>query len=111
MRFKVTKQFAQGAEAPCAQFKEQLDAKFFIEKKIADDAAMKIVVNYRLYDFDEVIPGYDPAKAGVAPQQASSGSQGAGSSASARPTPFSTAPRPSGMPQKWGKDEDDKEKK
>ena len=110
MRYKVTRQFRGAAEAQCAQFKDPTDARFFIEKKLVDDAAMKVSATYRLYEFDEVLAEYDPSKAGVILEQTSD-SQGKGSSAGFRPTPFNTAPKPAGMPQKWGKDEDEEKQK
>lgn len=106
MRYKVNKQYPNAGEIHCAQFKDIADARFFIEKKLAEDTAMKIAVIYRLCEFDEVLTEYDSTKTTVSSAQSSS-AQGTASTSGFRPTPFNTAPKPSGMPNKWNKDEEE----
>lgn len=107
MRYKVTKQYARGTETQCAQFDDVNDAKAFIQLKLEQDRALKVSVIYRIKEFTEVIEEFDPARMGDAGQS----SQGQSSSASFRPTPFNTAPKPAGTPQKWTTGDDDEKKK
>lgn len=106
------KQYLRGTESPLAQFDDRNDAIAFIKEiKMVQDASLKIPVIYRIYHAHELLDEFDPSKMDATSGQSQS-SQGAGSSASARPTPFATAPRPSGMPPKWSTNKkDDEEKK
>lgn len=105
MQYRVACYFGKGTDQPCAHFKLLSDAQLFIEKKLALDAAMKLSIIYRLYDLTDLIKEYNPAQAQA------QGSQGKSSSATFRPTPFNTAPRPAGTPQRWLVDPEDDEKK
>lgn len=114
MQYKVMMCHGRKSESLCAQFKEISDARLFIEHKVAAEAALKTNVIYRLYDFDELISEHDPASVqheGKGQASSQSGSQGHGSGATFRPTPFNMSPRPGGVPHKWNKYEDDDEKK
>jgi hypothetical protein len=118
MQYRVACYFGRGADQACAQFKALTDAQLFIENKMAQDAQMKLTVIYRLYDLGELVKEYDPGKgvpaSGKPQEQQAQGSQGKGSTASFRPTPFNTAPRPTGTPQRWlinPEDEDNKDGK
>lgn len=114
MRYRVKRAYGRGAEAECAQFKEVADATCFIQVKREQDKQLNVNVTYRLYDMDELLPddsGVD--KTTASPQENAAGSQGKGSSATFKPTPFNMTPRPAGSPQKWihDADEDKDEKK
>lgn len=113
MHYKVFIQYGRGSDLLSAQFKDLADAKLFIERKLVNDASQHSRVIYRLYDMDVLIKEYDSAKEPVQSDQAATqqGSQGKGSGASFRPTPFNTTPRPAGTPQKWIIDPDEEEKK
>ncbi len=107
MRYQVKKQYGRGAELPCAQFGDMTDAEIFIQAKLTADAAMDVQVTYKVFEGIDEIKSYSPDKTGnVAGSSANNSSAAAGS----RPSPFNTAPRPPGTPQKWWPDEDDKEK-
>lgn len=111
MSYKVTKQYGRGPESACAEFKELTDAQFFIDKKLPEEAALGSAVTYRIMDGMDIISEHDASKVRVE-AGVSSGSAGAkGSGSSFQPTPFNTAPRPAGSPQKWLKDDEDEKKR
>lgn len=109
MRYKVVKQYGRGPESIFAQFEDVSDARTFVETKLEADAAMKIKVIYRIKEFTEVLEEFDPDKSGTI-SSGSHSTQGQGTSAGSRPSPFSTAPRPAGMPSKWATSQNDDEK-
>jgi len=109
MHFKVKKQFGRGKETLTAQFADQADARLFIQVRLATDAKMKIEAVYKLYEFDDLIEEFDAEKLQSAASKEESGSQGKGSTSGFRPTPFSTSPKPSGMPSKWSSSQDEDE--
>ncbi len=114
MQYRVACYFGKGADQACAQFKTLADAQLFIESKMVQDAGMKLTVVYRLYDLGELVKEYDPGKgmpASGQSQEQAQGSQGKGSTAAFRPTPFNTAPRPAGTPQRWLVNPEDEEDK
>ena len=113
MHYKVFTHYGRGSDLLCAQFKDLADAKLFIEQKLAYNANQQLKVIYRLYDMDELIKEYDPVKepAQSGQTETQQGSQGKGSGAAFRPTPFNMTPRPAGTPQKWIIDPDEEEKK
>lgn len=113
MHYKVFIHYGRGSDILSAQFRDLADAKLFIERKLANDTSQPSKMIYRLYDMDELIKEYDPVKEPAQSGQAKTqqGSQGKGSGASFRPTPFNTTPRPAGSPQKWIIDPDEEEKK
>lgn len=107
--YKVTKQYGSGPVSTLATFHDGADAKLFVEAKLQEDAALKIKVTYRVIDaVGDLVSEHLPGEAQTA--SASSSSQGASSTASFRPTPFNTAPRPAGTPHKWVKDEEEEKK-
>lgn len=113
MQYKVTHQFQRGLEQFDKNFTKEVDARAYIEEKLAQNAAMKIQVVYRLYDFDDVIESWDSATYQPAektpPSESAAGGAGKNSEMAFRPTPLQTSPRPKGMPQNWRpKDEDEK---
>lgn len=109
--YKITKQYGRGSETSLPErFKELNEAKSFVNEKLQEDAAMGVKATYRIYEDDEVHSEYDSSNITLSREESSS-SQGKGSGSSFSPTPFSTAPRPSGTPQKWIKDEGDGDKK
>lgn len=108
MQYKVSRQYARGAATPIAEFMDVNEAKFYIAKKMEADSALNIKVSYQLLEFNDIIEKFDPNESG---DSSSQGSQGKGSAATFSPTPLNMAPRPSGMPPKWTKDEDDDSKK
>jgi hypothetical protein len=119
-RFKVTKQYGRGPETSLdKRFGQLQDAQSFVNEMLIEDVSLNVQATYRIYEFDEVQAEYDSSKVDVstlAPKQTenASGSQGKGSTASFRPTPLNTTPRPPGTPPNWMKndgDEEEKEKK
>lgn len=109
MRYKVTKQYARGAESQFAQFTEINEAKFFVEAKLQADAALNVKVIYRIFEVTELVAEYDPSQPGTTSSQ-TSGTQGKSSEASFRPSPLNTTARPAGMTQNWKFDKDDDKK-
>lgn len=110
--FKVTKRYGKGGDTQVAMFKELTDATFFIEKKLADDAALKVKITYQILDGFDVMKTFEPIEEGAGGQASGGGASSAGSSAGFRPTPFNTSPRPGGVPHGWlPKDDDDTTKK
>jgi hypothetical protein len=106
--YKITKKYgAHGHESPVSSpvFKKLDDAIKHVHSLIESDAAMKIHVIYRIYDFDELLKEIDSTKLAspTAPtDQDQSGGRGAGS----RITPFSTTARPKGAVLPWQNDDD-----
>lgn len=108
MKYKVTKRYSRGSDTPFAAFSDKQDALLFIDQKAQEDARLTVKVVYSLLEFDEVIEVFDPDKRQETTQQDSQSSQGKTSTASFRPSPFNNAPRPSGTPPKWLKDDEEK---
>jgi hypothetical protein len=112
MHYKVTAQYAGARELPGGdQFRHLDAAKAFIVNKLKENAALKIKVIYRLYEWDELLEEFDPAKIDLSALEEDSegeGSQGQGKGASFRPSPLNTSPRPAGMPHSSFKDDDKK---
>lgn len=110
MHYKVTSQYAGAREIPGEQFDDLNKAKAFIENKMRENAALKLKVIYRLYEWDDLIQEFDPSKM-AAPTAGSgesgSGSQGQGKGASFRPSPLQSSPRPPGVPPSSFKDDED----
>ena len=104
MLYRVTKIYARGNDIAVAEFNEQNDAKLFMQAKLSEDARLKVKVTYRLYEGMELMEEMSEA------ESTTSQGQGAQQTARFQPTPFNTAPRPTGMPQNWLKDQDDKKK-
>lgn len=115
MRYQVFRQYERGTEEKLATFKEVSEARLYIDAKLPIDASMKVKVKYRIKDHDMLIEeiGQEGATAVAATQSSDQGSQGMGSSSSARATPFSMAPRAPGTMPVWGANqkEDDQKKK
>ncbi len=114
--YKVTKQFGDGKEQFCKDFKTVAEAKAHATDSATENATMKIKAVYRVYEFDELVDTIDSSKIESKPAQDDSLSGSAGgkqSGSTFKPTPFAMAPRPSGTPPKWviDPDEDDKNKK
>lgn len=112
MNFKVTRQYGTGSEQDYKTFNELKIATQFAEEQAHSDAAMKIKVIYRVYDFDDIKFEINSSNLPDAKSQAESaqGSQGKQTGSSFSPTPFNTSPRPSGTPHGWVKDEEEKKK-
>lgn len=115
MTFKVTKQYGRGSDSFCAEFGDLNDAKTYIAEKLEPEAKMGVKVTYRIYEFGELLAEFDPTKIpqtkSSTPAQTEQGSSGKGSGSTFSPTPFATAPRPSGTPPKWIKDDDEEKEK
>jgi hypothetical protein len=111
MIYKITKQYGKGKEISDRQFSTLKEAKDYMQQNAESDAAMKTQVIYRVYEFDEVVYEVDSSKIDISSQFSSGDSSGGkSSSATFRPTPLATAPRPAGMPPKSIIDpEEDKE--
>jgi hypothetical protein len=108
MKYSVKKQYARGSDLAFAEFNELPDAELFIENKLKIDTRLNVKVIYKIYELNEVIATFDPDKVAQSQDQ---GTQGKSSTASFRPTPFNTAPRPTGTPPKWLKDDEEEDKK
>lgn len=109
MSYRVTKQYARGSEINCETFKALSEARFYVEKHVVADAAMKVKVIYRIYEFQDLHSEYDSSESDFSGEQ-SQGSQGKSSGASFHPTPLASAPRPPGMPQNWREEDEEKKK-
>ena len=112
--FKVKSRFPnEFRDQELGSFKLISDARLFIESKLRKDAGINTVI-YKLFEFDEMLEEFDPSKMDASSLPASSAEQasgqGQGSAASFRPSPFSMAPTPTGVPKKWVKDDDEKKK-
>ncbi|EKD70392.1 MAG: hypothetical protein ACD_46C00544G0004 [uncultured bacterium] len=108
--YKVTKQYGRGSEIFAQSFSKLADATSFMQLAVEADAAMKVNVIYRLYEFDEVIKEIDSSKMELAARENSQSGQGKTSGATFKPTPFEMSPRPRSTPPKWLHDEEDKNK-
>lgn len=183
MKYQITKQYARDLENLFAEFTEEHDAKFFIERKLLADDEKSLLLIYRLYENHKLINEVNKEKiqtqinhaqyaegdrdlpyslgpfkvckeASTASalaafielndaelfvedklthttaittyfifnhenliieinqrikkqSQVKDGAQGRTSTASFRPTPLNTTPRPPGTPPPWLKDEDE----
>jgi len=112
MIYRVTKQYGKGADTLATQFDNINDAKKFIQEKLIEDARYKLKVTYRLWEGMDLLQEF--AEVQVTENASDSGDTGAGSGTASKqssfqPTPFNMAPRPSGTPHSWIKDDDDQE--
>lgn len=114
MQYKVTQQYQRGSEQLAKTFVRAEEAWVYIKAQAETQAAMKIQVTYRLYDFDDIIGELDSStykpEAPASGGDSSPGAAGKGNQEVFRPSPLATAPRPSGMPQNWRPAEDEKDK-
>lgn len=110
MLFKVKQQYARGGSTVIAEFDRASDAELFIQAKRDEDARLKVKVVYQLLEGLEVVKEWSETE--EKNSRASGGSSaGASQTSSFQPTPFNVAPRPSGMPHNWVKDESNEGKK
>jgi hypothetical protein len=111
--FVVTKRFGR-SETRVGDFSKQADAEKFIQEKLREDIRFKINATYGLYEGADLMQEFKQSdvveESDSSSGSSSSSSQGAASGSSFAPTPFNSAPRPSGMPHSWVKEEDDKKK-
>ncbi len=104
--FQVAKKYLREPQQILAQFKEQKDAKLFIEAKLKSDQIHEPAgkAAYCLLEGIELIQEY---RAGHLPEtqreEPRSGTVGSGSGFS--PTPFNMSPHPPGTPPPWWHDE------
>jgi hypothetical protein len=116
--YKVAKMYTKGPEQVLANFATSDAAKKFITTQLEEDAVLKVVASYRLYDMGELVETFQQTGSeGSSPQAQNDTTQGQGGNASTqsfRPSPsgLQTTLRPSGMPPSSFKDvkEDDKQK-
>ncbi|HLB42864.1 MAG TPA: hypothetical protein VJN02_08475 [Gammaproteobacteria bacterium] len=108
MFYQIKIKYDRGSEILCAEFDDLGKAESFINGEMAANLSLNIKASYRIYEGVDLVKEYSPEKNNLNTTQ-SSGSQGQTSTAGFRPTPFNKAPRPSGVPQKW--EQDDEEKK
>jgi len=121
--FIVTKRFGR-SETRLSDFSKEADAKKFIQKKLQEDVLFKLTAIYGLYEGADLIQEFtqkdivqqashsgssDESDADSGSSGGGSSGQGAGSRSSFAPTPFNTAPRPTGIPHSWVKDEPDED--
>lgn len=113
MIYKVTKKFSRGSENEVGRFKTQNEAVSFIQTKLAEDVDLKIEAVYFIYEGFDLLESYDQSQLKSSPSSKSedSGASQKGSGQRFSPSPFQTAPRPSGMPpSSWKNEETDKKK-
>ncbi|OAI50022.1 hypothetical protein AYO45_00130 [Gammaproteobacteria bacterium SCGC AG-212-F23] len=115
MYFKVTKIYpGRNTETPMQDFAKEKDAIAFIQKSLAEDNHFSVTATYKLYEFSDHIRTFSQAdleqKEGSSSSSSGSSSGRPGTSQTFSPTPFNTAPRPTGMPHSWVKDDEDKKK-
>ncbi|MEO9204121.1 MAG: hypothetical protein ABI296_00220 [Gammaproteobacteria bacterium] len=111
MLYRVTKQYGRGTETPVAEFNDLEEAKLFINGKLLEDERVKVKATYRLFEGMDLVNEFSESwlKSSSSDDEGSaSGATGAGRSSGFQPTPFNTAPRPTGLPHNWVKDEDGK---
>ena len=112
MRFRITKQYARGPEIACAAFDDTNDVKLFMDAKLEQDASLKVNVIYRLYKGPEKLETFNSSESNsLSGESPASQGTSAATGSTFRPTPFNTAPKPAGSPQKWVNDKDDNKKK
>lgn len=110
--YKVAQKYGRGPEKLIAQCGTKEDAILLIEVKLAEDQRRKDNPDYALYEGTDLVEVYSQAHLSTATEPTDSNQgQGRSSTQSFSPTPFNTAPRPSGMPHSWLKDEPDDKKK
>lgn len=107
--FLVTKRFGRN-ENRLQSFKNEREAEVFIIEKLREDKQFKVIATYCLYEGADLIREYNQSDiptnvTSSSVDQASNGQ--AGRSSSSSPNPFSTTPKPAGMPQGWGSAKDD----
>jgi hypothetical protein len=110
MLYKVVKRYARGGDIPAAEFSDINDAKLFIRHKLVEDRALKVDVRYQLREGFDVLQEFSQQDVQAEGGSSSAGSPQRSSGQSFQPTPFNSAPRPTGIPHNWVKD-DDKDKK
>jgi len=112
MLYKVVKKYTRGGDIPVAEFSDVNDAKMFIRNKLAEDLRLKVDVRYQLREGFDILQEFSQqdAQDGGSSSSSGSGPPQRSSGQSFQPTPFNSAPRPTGMPPNWMKD-DDKDKK
>lgn len=113
MIYRVTKQFSGGSEQPCQQFKTLDEARVYAADCASKNAALKIKVIYRVYEFDDVLVTLDSSKISTEAEGSSDAGAVGGkqSGANFRPTPLQTTMRPAGMPQNWSTPPDEDKSK
>ena len=108
--FQVTKRFGRN-ENRLQSFKNEREAEIFIFEKLREDKQFKVIATYCLYEGADLIREYNqsdiPASTSSSVSDQAGGSQQGGRSSSFNPNPFSTSPKPAGMPQGWGSAKDD----
>ena len=111
--YKVTKQFSGRPETPDKSFKNEAEAKAYINEQLEKDYNFKILnTTYHLYEGFDKIGQFTQRDVDFSSKSAASdsSSKGVGAGQSFQPSPFQTAPRPTGLPKSGFKDneEDDK---
>lgn len=62
MKYKISMQYARGVENPLAEFSEQKDAEFFIERKCLSDDEKNVILIYRLFDNQKLLKEFNKEK-------------------------------------------------
>lgn len=104
LAFKVAQKFQRGPEQTIGQFKDEADAKIFIESKLKADTVYNMNASYLLYDFGDLMEEYLPGTVQSSEEEATSQGAGQGNSQVFSPSPFQMAPKPSSMPPSSFKD-------
>lgn len=111
MIYKVTKQYGKGSETIDKDFQKRSEAEQHALSAAEADAAMKVKVIYRVYEFDDLLQEIDTEKLTLNEKGSgqSESASGKGQAVSFKPTPLSTTPRPKGGPEGWVKDTDEED--
>ena len=113
MRYKITEQYTGGSDIPCASFSKISDARLFIDTKLETDLRLKVKVTYRIFEGHTMLEEKNQDMLNAANTQTSSSQGSQSSSSTSSLSPFSTTPKPAGMPSRWAnvaKDEKDGKK-
>lgn len=102
LQFQLTKQFKESVEKLIAAFADNKDALEFMDAKIAWDHKTKVEAIYRLYSHSDVIKEVN-AKEYESVHSAESHDKQSSIS------PFSTSPKPAGLPTSKKEDIDDED--
>jgi hypothetical protein len=105
--YKVMKRYSKGPEALVGSYKTMTEAKKIIQEKLAEDAALKVDTNYRLYEGFDLVEEFDKSKLIESSGQETEETESQrGSGQTFNPSPFSASPQPKGaIPRSWNTDD------
>lgn len=62
MKYIITKQYARDTENPIAEFCDQNDANFFIQRKLLADDEKNVIIIYRLFENQKLLKEFNKDK-------------------------------------------------